>query len=108
MIGKKESEQKKIHIVALALLQLLLFTFPLVVKTSHHHSNAHHIQNGIELSQWEKPCAVCHFEFETALKTEHTVFCCSVPASIQIIAEYATPIHSCAFSYISLRAPPLS
>ena len=108
MIGKKNSEQKKIHIVALALLQLFLFTFPLVVKTSHHHTSEHHTQNGTELSHWEKPCAVCHFEFENVIKTEHIDFCCTIPSSIQTVSEYATPIRSCAFSYISLRAPPLA
>jgi hypothetical protein len=98
--------QKKIHIVALAVLQLLLFTFPLVVKTSHYHKQVHHSSHTSELSQYEKHCAVCQFEFETLIKTELPIICGIVASLGRITSEYLSSFRSKDFAYVSLRAPP--
>ena len=109
MIAKKKIKQKRIQIVALALLQLFLFTFPLVVKTTHQHQNhtSSHQTNGTELSKWEKPCAICQFEFDTVLQTEIPQYSCIIPFKTGYISEYSSPVRSVAFTFISLRAPPL-
>jgi len=107
---KNKKRQQKAYLVALALLQLFLFTFPLVVKTTHQHQNhtrSHQTTNGIELSKWEKPCAICQFEFDTVLHTEIPLYSCIIPFKTGYISEYSSPVGSVAFTFISLRAPPL-
>jgi len=111
MIIKKNIKQGRIKIVALALLQLLLFTFPLIVKTTHQHQNhhnSHQSSTGTELSKWEKPCTVCLYEFDKSIKTETTNYCCLITSSPKKISNYLETVKTVAFSYISLRAPPLS
>jgi len=110
MIATKNIKQKRIQIVALTLLQLFLFTFPLVVKTTHQHQNRlsnRQTTNGAELTKWEKPCAICQFEFDTVLKTETPLYSSIIPSQTGYISEYSSPVRSVAFTFISLRAPPL-
>jgi len=106
----KKIQKQKVYLVALSLLQLFIFTFPLVVKTTHQHQNhssSCHQTNSSELAKWEKPCAICQFEFDTVLQTEIPQYSCIIPFKTGYISEYSSPVRSVAFTFISLRAPPL-
>ena len=110
MILIRKIIQKRNRISAIALFQLLLFTFPLIVKTTHQHQNhynSHQTSTGTELSKWEKPCAVCLYEFYKSIKTETAIYGCLISSSPKKTSNYLETVQAVAFSYISFRAPPL-
>lgn len=94
-----------------AVFQLLVFLYPTVIRTAHQHQNhAHqyHSTQGTTLSQWEKPCAICQFEFDTHVKSETPLFYSNNPSVSTIRVEHSTSVINAAFSFISLRAPPVA
>jgi hypothetical protein len=104
---------KKTNIIILALFHLLVFTFPFAVKEIHHHETSYiHIipqaNEGKLLSQVEKPCPICQFEFVSFILTDlQTQRLCQPVSQINnynpLQQVYIVPLTS----YL-LRAPPLA
>jgi hypothetical protein len=107
--GFKQLKKRTIHIVLLALFHLMVFTIPFFVKVYHHHTPINvHNNSSINLSQADKNCYICQFEFVT--------FIAKAQVNSSIIQQ-TTAVNfpfTCQsgfraiLAFYSLRAPPLS
>lgn len=102
---------KKINIVVLALFHLLVFTFPFAIKVIHHHEthylNVHQSADGRQLSEAEKLCPICQFEFVSFIAGEHMAFGICQPVCLIKNCNPVQKVYKVPGTSYLLRAPPL-
>jgi hypothetical protein len=103
-------KKRKIHIIFLVIFHLLVFIIPLTVKSAHHHSFQSHVSNkegSCEYSKVEKRCLICQFEFVIGNVNRTTSNYIYLPIVLNKNAELVSQFYTEAYSYSSLRAPPI-
>ena len=112
VLNKQRMKRQKVNIILLSFFQLLVFTYPIMVKSGHHHIQANNYVSsplkGESVAKYENNCPICNFEFVQVLlqsNNPYGVFLIKRPLiSFAIIsAEYRKP-----FTHFAQRAPPLS
>ena len=102
----------KANIIFLSLFQLLVFIYPILVKSDHHHLhenyNISYSIQGQSVSKTENFCPICNFEFVKVLlhsSDQYGVF--QIPKPLKksdiVSVDYNNP-----YTLFSVRAPPLS
>jgi hypothetical protein len=104
--------KKKNNIIILALFHLLVFTFPFAIKDMHHHETHYfHIiyqpADGKHLSEVEKPCPICQFEFVSFIAGEYLTYGICLPVYLIKNCNPVQKVYKVPLTSYLLRAPPL-
>lgn len=101
--------KKSLHIIILAVFQLLVFVGPIIIKSTHHHLYPYYASakdvNGY--SKVQKPCFICQFEFVPSIIQIQDPRVILKPETSVINSVIIAQVKDCTFSYLSLRAPPI-
>ncbi|HBZ21330.1 MAG TPA: hypothetical protein DEO60_09385 [Bacteroidales bacterium] len=94
----------------IALLLLMVFIFPSIVKIEHHHEHSCLVpSNVIGIHPFHEKCGICSFEFSFFLSFTEYVSLQKENPSDNYFISYNSPYNSNLSSFFFLlRAPPLT
>ena len=104
--------RKRLYIIFFALLQLVVFITPMVIKLVHHHEAEqvlllHNTQN--TLVKGIDNCPICHFEFVNIISNDsEKPHCDSQNIVILLNSGQTSQFLNTPHRYFSNRAPPLA
>lgn len=105
-----EVRRKRIYIIFFAIVQLVVFMTPTVVKLVHHHEferveflpTTHKT-----LTKYNEQCPICHFEFVTFISENNEKSRCDAQNIQLLLSSGETqPLHNTPLQFFSNRAPP--
>lgn len=100
----------KKNIGFLALLQIMVLLFPVLVKDLHHHDNANHINTTAHTSCFtthEEVCNICSFDYLPFLAAELKKIDFSTVVVFKFVIPFYSKISPSYFNLSLLRAPPV-
>lgn len=101
---------QKRNIGFLALLQIMVLLFPLLVKDLHHHENANHINSMAHMSCFtthEDICNICSFDYLPFLASNIKNVDFSKVVVFKFVIPFCSKITPSYFNLSLLRAPPV-
>jgi hypothetical protein len=103
-------KKNSIHIVIIALFQLLVFVTPQVIKSTHHHHTETQFAVPVKdnsISITHEQCPLCHFEFVTFIKADKEKQPIYKKLLYTVTTSCTSDVINTFFNCFSNRAPPL-
>ena len=102
--------RKRIYIILFAIVQLVVFMTPTVVKLVHHHEFERVeflLSTHKTLAKYNEQCPICHFEFVTFISENNEKPRCDAQNIILLLSSGETrQLLNTPLRFYSNRAPP--
>ena len=110
MHQNEEVRRKRLYIIFFALLQLVVFISPLVIKLFHHHEIERIVliqTTNKTLANHNEQCPICHFEFVNFISTKNEITQSYSNKFILLLSSGETRhLFNSPLQFFSNRAPP--
>ena len=98
------------HIIFFALLQLLVFITPTVIKLIHHHEVEQFVlqfNSNKSVAKDHDQCPICHFEFVNFVSSDHDKLDFDIQNTMVLLClGHTSPLSNTPLQFFSNRAPP--